>query len=93
MCWGFNRYGQLGDGTTAMRLTPVVVSGLGSQMRSLTAGGSHTCVLADNGWIKCWGENESGQLGDGTLTNRSTPVDGVGLRGVIRRYLPLLLYP
>ena len=77
-CWGYNSFGQVGDGTTRQRLTPVAVNkSLVSQFAngSLAAGSQHTCGLATSGAAFCWGDNGSGQLGDGTRNNqRLTPV-------------------
>src|SRR6266550_96826 len=76
-CWGENIVGQLGDGTTTDRLTPVLLSG-GVTFAVVDAGWSHTCGLTAAGAAYCWGENFLGQLGDGTTTDRLTPVLLVG---------------
>ena len=73
-CWGYNNNGQLGDGTKTDRWTPVNVSGLGSGVVALTTGTGHSCVLVGSETVKCWGSNNSGQLGDGTTTTRLVPV-------------------
>ncbi|MCX7562120.1 cadherin-like beta sandwich domain-containing protein [Xanthomonadaceae bacterium XH05] len=78
-CWGNNGTGRLGDGSTANRLTPVDVSGLSSGVQAISAGREHTCALTTNGGVKCWGNNGGGRLGDGSTTNRLTPVDVVGI--------------
>lgn len=80
-CWGYNGFGQLGDGTTTSRATPVDVSGLTGSVTAMGTGEHHTCGRTSTGGAKCWGYNGFGQLGDGTTTNRSTPVNVSGLTG------------
>ncbi len=84
-CWGQNSEYQLGDGTQVHpRPNPVDVcasggTGMGcvplSNVTQVAAGATHTCALVTGGGVKCWGENFSGQLGDGTGTARLNPVD------------------
>lgn len=78
-CWGLNNYGQLGDGTTEQRLTPVKVRGLNGGAVAIDVGHYHTCALTNTGGVKCWGQNFAGHLGDGTREDRAEPVDVIGL--------------
>ncbi len=78
-CWGRNSSGQLGDSSTTQRLTAVDVSGLSSGVSAIATGGDHTCALTASGGVKCWGFNGTGQLGDGSTTQRLAAVDVSGL--------------
>ncbi|MGW7444674.1 RCC1 domain-containing protein [Kitasatospora sp. NPDC054795] len=71
--WGQNTAGQLGDGTTVFRVTPVTVPGL-SGVRLVAGGREHTVALSGTSTVHSWGSNGSGQLGDGTTADSSTPV-------------------
>ena len=73
--WGDNSFGQLGDGTTTVRrTTPVQVSGL-TGIIAIAGGLFHSLALKSDGMIWAWGDNENGQLGDGTITAGTiTPV-------------------
>ncbi len=84
-CWGANNDGQLGDGTTTSSNTPVDVVGLQSGVQQLAMGEEHTCALTTGGGVQCWGENTWGQLGNGTSTSSTVPVNVSGLQsGVVR---------
>jgi alpha-tubulin suppressor-like RCC1 family protein/uncharacterized protein YjdB len=72
-CWGSNSKGQLGNGTSGGTFVPAGPVSGGLTFVSLSAGGSHTCGVTPDGAIFCWGANASGQLGDGTQTDRATP--------------------
>jgi alpha-tubulin suppressor-like RCC1 family protein len=75
-CWGINDQGQLGNGTTtgsSPNPLPVAVS-TAQRFVALTSGGFHNCGLTAAGTAYCWGNNNSGQLGDGTTATQSTPV-------------------
>jgi alpha-tubulin suppressor-like RCC1 family protein len=73
-CWGSDDFGQLGDGSTTAQPAPVSVSGLNGTAVGIAAGGGHTCVLLQSGGVRCWGSNQSGQLGNNGDRNSSKPV-------------------
>lgn len=87
-CWGENENGELGDGSTTDRSTPTLVTG-GHTFEVITTGGAgdrflpgesanFTCALRTDGAVYCWGDNNDGQLGDGTTTDSSVPVAVTG---------------
>ena len=79
-CWGKNGEGQLGNGTTTDQTKPTVyVPGLGDGVKQLSTGGNTTCVVTATNGVKCWGRNAFSQLGDGSTTNSSYPVQVSGL--------------
>ncbi len=77
-CWGWNDEGQLGNGTDTESDLPVAVdtSGLlaGKTLNQVSTGNSSSCALDSSGAAYCWGDNGSGQLGDGNFTSSATPV-------------------
>jgi len=73
VCWGANDAGQLGDGTTIGRTSPVRVSGL-DEVIEIAAGDRHTCARRRDATVRCWGANAHAQLGDGTTIDRQAPV-------------------
>ena len=88
-CWGFDGYGQLGNGAASSSevTTPpsaTVNLGQGRTALTITAGQHHSCAILDDGSVKCWGSDWHGQLGDGgashsmtttTTAPSTTPVD------------------
>jgi alpha-tubulin suppressor-like RCC1 family protein len=75
--WGANSSGQLGDGTTTARNSPVQVPGLAG-VTAIAAGDEHALALLSTGAVVAWGLNSSGQLGDDSTVRRTSPVPVVG---------------
>ena len=77
---GANGSGVLGDGTTTSSNVPISPLGLVPPGVSQTAANvTHTCAVSNDGRVRCWGNNASGRLGDGTKTNSTIPVAVVGI--------------
>ena len=84
-CWGANNAAQLGNRTRLVSTTPTPLSGLLDPALVLAAGDRHTCALTTIGEVRCWGANDAGQLGDGSLLDRGRAVGASGLRdGLVR---------
>lgn len=79
-CWGENNAGQLGTSGMGFSYVPVdvrlVLGGATlSGVTQISSHWNHTCALLGNGTVKCWGQNDAGQLGNGTTTNSNVAVD------------------
>ncbi|WP_099327419.1 InlB B-repeat-containing protein [Bifidobacterium asteroides] len=92
--WGYNGFGQIGDGTTANRTMPVMVkkpAGVPTDFTyvQVAAGGYHSLAIGSDGYTYAWGNNDFGQLGNNTTANSSVPVrvhspngSGTGLKAI-----------
>lgn len=76
-CWGYNIYGQIGDGTKVDKSTPTRVLG-GIAFRQIAAGEDFTCGVSVSGEAWCWGDNSAGRLGDGSAVDSPVPVRVAG---------------
>ena len=75
--WGRNSFGQLGDNTATSRSSPIQTVSGGTIWKSISAGALHTAAIKTNGTLWTWGYNNFGQLGDNTVTSRSSPIQTV----------------
>jgi alpha-tubulin suppressor-like RCC1 family protein len=73
-CWGRNDRGQLGNGTTDDSSIPIRVEAITARILAVALGTLHTCALLESGDVMCWGNNEFGQLGNGTTDDSLVPV-------------------
>ncbi|MGY8670817.1 MAG: RCC1 domain-containing protein, partial [Candidatus Poseidoniales archaeon] len=72
-CWGGNDLGQLGDGTNTNSTAPGSMVQLSQDAVTVSSGQSHSCAILQDGKVACWGNNDYGQLGDGTLIDKNSP--------------------
>ena len=91
-CWGLGSNGQVGDGNNSTRYVPVAAAqqpgGLtASNVVGIGAGANRGCAVVSDGRTFCWGVNNSGQIGDGTTTNRNVPTESLFLRPVGNQYI------
>ncbi len=88
-CWGYNLLGQLGQGTHGLATqanSPIKVAALGAGVAQVAAYAQHTCARATDGTVWCWGQNENGEIGDGTqgtAAQKDSPTKAIGLAGAI----------
>ncbi|CAN5482903.1 hypothetical protein BH09MYX1_BH09MYX1_36310 [soil metagenome] len=83
-CWGDDTFGQLGDGAQSATPAPVFVKGPGgtgklSNVKKVAVAYGYACALTNDKNVFCWGHNDHGQLGDGTLVDRPYPVRVLGI--------------
>jgi alpha-tubulin suppressor-like RCC1 family protein len=76
--WGDNSYGQLGDGTIVNKSSPVTTVAGGTNWKQVAGGALHTAAIKTDGTLWTWGRCNYGQLGDGTIVNKSSPVTTAG---------------
>ena len=76
--WGSNAYGALGDGSSIVhRSSPIQTVASGTNWKQVAGGASHTAAIKTDGTLWTWGRNTNGQLGDNSITHRSSPVQTV----------------
>lgn len=83
-CWGWNKFGQLGNNSLQNQPLPVQVGGIQGEASALSIGGSTSCVLTSTGASYCWGENRLGQFGNGGTASSIQPVLGKQYFGELR---------
>jgi len=76
-CWGYNFFGGIGDGTVARKSSPVQTIAGGTDWKQVSCSGGSTAAIKTNGTLWIWGYNAYGQLGDNTITHKSSPIQTV----------------
>lgn len=76
--WGRNTHGRIGDGTTVDKSSPVTVIGDITNWKQISAAYTHSLGITETGIAYSWGRNDLGQLGDGTIDNKSSPITVIG---------------
>jgi large repetitive protein len=86
-CWGYRMYGQVGDGgaATGTQLLPVVVNA-GTPYMDVAMGSDHGCAVRTTGQVDCWGRNDNGQIGNGTMVDAISPSQVSALANIQRVY-------
>ena len=77
--WGYNTYGQLGDNTVVNKSSPVQTIALGTNWKQVSCGITYTAAIKTDGTLWSWGRNNSGQLCDNTVVDKSSPVQTIAL--------------
>jgi alpha-tubulin suppressor-like RCC1 family protein len=75
--WGRDNYGQLGDNSRTDKSSPVQTVSGGTNWKQVTCGSYHSAAIKTDGTLWLWGNNDYGNLGDNTRTDKSSPVQTV----------------
>jgi rubredoxin len=75
--WGYNNYGQLGNSTTVSKSSPVQTIAGGNNWKQVACGYFHTTAIKTDGTLWTWGNDSYGQLGDSTISHRSSPIQTI----------------
>jgi len=82
-CWGENVQSQLGEGDAIPALSTIAIAVVGgSPAEDVIAGKNHSCILSDDGVVRCWGANDRGQVGDGTGNEQANAVNVPGISNI-----------
>lgn len=82
-CWGYNAFGQVGNGSTDNKTSPTLISAL-TDISDLGLGSNHSCAVSSTGSTYCWGLNSFSQIGDGLTANRLAPIEITAAAGSVQ---------